>query len=198
MLGLDDLHADRGLAEVIGPGGEVLGMASKPIAVVSDNGPCFRGEVFKSAFAGPDPLLRHVRTRVRSPQTNGVIERWFGTLKYEHLFRGVIFDGDALDMEVHRFRIIYNTIRPHQAIDDRTPGSAFISCEQRKIDHSIISGGGRSPTARPAACECVRYSSNPSSSVVCGACDQTAEQRAGQFGRASSAEGEIVGFGDGE
>jgi transposase InsO family protein len=31
--------------------------------------------------------LRHQRTRVRSPQTNGVIERFFGTLKYEHLDR---------------------------------------------------------------------------------------------------------------
>jgi transposase InsO family protein len=60
-----------------------------------DNGACFRGEVFKTAFDKRDPPLRHVRTRVRSPKTNGVIERWFGTLKYEHLFRGVIIDGDA-------------------------------------------------------------------------------------------------------
>ncbi|WP_327118548.1 integrase core domain-containing protein [Nocardia sp. NBC_01730] len=125
VLGLADLRTDRGLAEVIGPAGEVLGMAPAPIAVVSDNGPCFRGEVFKTAFAGADPLLRHVRTRVRAPQTNGVIERFFGTLKYEHLFRGVIADGDALDMEVHRFRSIYDTIRPHQAIDDRVPSAAF-------------------------------------------------------------------------
>jgi putative transposase len=94
--------------------------------------PAFRGEVFKTAFDGPDPPLRHVRTRVRSPQTNGVIERWFGTLKYEHLFRGVITDGDALDMEVHRFRIIYNTIRPHQALDDRTPSTAYTGCDQLK------------------------------------------------------------------
>jgi putative transposase len=61
-----------------------------------------------------------------------VIERFFGTLKYEHLFRGVIADGDALDMEVHRFRIIYNTIRPHQAIDDRIPSTAFTGCDQQK------------------------------------------------------------------
>jgi putative transposase len=125
ILDLDDLRADRELTEVLGPCGEVLGMAPAPIAVVSDNGPCFRGAVFKTALAGPDPLLRHVRTRVRSPRTNGVIERFFGTLKYEHLFRRVIADGDALDMEVHRFRVIYNTIRPHQAIDDRVPSSAF-------------------------------------------------------------------------
>lgn len=125
VLDLDDLQTDRGLTEVLGPAGEVLGMAPAPIAVVSDNGPCFRGEVFKTAFDGPDPLLRHVRIRVRSPQTNGVIERWFGTLKYEHLFRRAITDGDALDMEVHRFRIIYNTIRPHQVLGDRTPCAAY-------------------------------------------------------------------------
>ncbi|WP_280444138.1 integrase core domain-containing protein [Nocardia brasiliensis] len=125
VLGLDDLRTDRGMAEVHGSAGEVIGMAPVPIAVVSDNGPCFRGEVFETAFAGPDPLLRHVRTRARSPQTNGVIERFFGTLKYEHLFRGAIADGDALDMEVHRFRIVYNTIRPHQALSDRVPGTAF-------------------------------------------------------------------------
>ncbi|WP_280331409.1 integrase core domain-containing protein [Nocardia wallacei] len=132
LLGLDDLRVDRGLAEVLGPAGEVLGMAPAPIAVVSDNGPCFRGEVFKTAFVGPDPLLRHVRTRVRSPQTNGVIERFFGTLKYEHLFRGVIADGDALDMEVHRFRSIYNAVRPHQAIGDRTPSVVYTGRDQRR------------------------------------------------------------------
>ena len=96
-----------------------------PIAVVSDSGPCFRGATFAEAFTGDDPLLRHVRTRVRSPQTNGVIERFFGTLKYEHLFRGPIADADALAVEVQRFRQIYNTIRPHQALSDRTPREAY-------------------------------------------------------------------------
>ena len=32
---------------------------------------------------------------VRCPQTNGVSERFFGTSRYEHRFRGVITDGDA-------------------------------------------------------------------------------------------------------
>jgi transposase InsO family protein len=31
--------------------------------------------------------LRARRTRARSPQTNGVIERFFGSLKYERLYR---------------------------------------------------------------------------------------------------------------
>jgi putative transposase len=52
---------------------------------------------------------------------------FFGTLKYEHLFRGYIGNGDALDMEAHHFRIIYNTIRPHQALNDRTPEQAYLA-----------------------------------------------------------------------
>jgi len=126
VLDLDDLRADRGVMDIVDAEDNVIAVAPAPIAVVSDNGPCFRGKVFQTAFAGDDPLLRHVRTRNKSPQTNGVVERFFGTLKYEHLFRGYIGDGDALDMEVHRFRIIYNTIRPHQTLADRTPKHAYL------------------------------------------------------------------------
>jgi putative transposase len=54
---------------------------------------------FADAFAGDDPLLGHVRTRVRSPQTNGVVERFFGTLKCEHRDRATIGDGNALAVE---------------------------------------------------------------------------------------------------
>jgi hypothetical protein len=39
---------------------------------------------------------------------------------------------NALDMEVHRLRTIYNTIRPHQALGDRTPSAAYTCCCQRK------------------------------------------------------------------
>jgi putative transposase len=95
------------------------------VTVVTDNGPCFRGGIYAEVFHGEDPLLRHVRTRVRSSQTNGVVERFFGSLKYEHLYRADIDDGDALAVEVHRFRHLYNTIRPHQALADRTPAQVY-------------------------------------------------------------------------
>jgi len=127
VLCLDDLRADRGTIELVDETtGEIIDVVPAPIALVSDNGPCFRGETYKTAFAGEDPLLRHVRTRVRSPQTNGVIERFFGTLKYEHLYRAPIDDGGALAMETARFRDIYNRIRPHQSLGDRTPRDAYL------------------------------------------------------------------------
>lgn len=128
ILELDDLRDDRGLMDVLDADDNIIGQAPAPIAIVSDNGPCYRGKDFQALFANQDdPLLRHVRTRIKSPQTNGVIERFFGTLKYEHLYRGYIGDGDALDMEAHHFRIVYNTIRPHQALGDRTPKKAYLN-----------------------------------------------------------------------
>jgi putative transposase len=162
VLDIDDLRADRGMMDVVDADDFVIGQAPAPIAVVTDNGPCFRGTVFADAFTGDDPLLRHVRTRVRSPQTNGVVERFFGTLKYEHLqklakqgdreaagealvakgneiraachliargsvYRAIIGDGNALAVEVNCFRHTYNTLRPHQALGDRTPRQTYLA-----------------------------------------------------------------------
>jgi putative transposase len=129
VLDLDDLRADRGVMDVVDADDYVIGEAPAPIAVVTDNGPCFRGVTFADAFAGDDPLFRHVRTRVRGPQTNGVVERFFGTLKYEHLDRATIGDGNALAVDVNLFRHTYNTLRPHQALDERTPRAAYLAVE---------------------------------------------------------------------
>jgi putative transposase len=46
------------------------------------------------------------------------------------LVRGFITDGDALDMEVHRFRILYNTIRPHHALGDQIPKAACLQLDR--------------------------------------------------------------------
>jgi len=67
VTGLDDLRDDRGLMDIADPDEFVLGQVLAPIAVVTD--PCFRGGIYAEVFRGEDPLLRHVRTRVRSPQT---------------------------------------------------------------------------------------------------------------------------------
>jgi len=64
--------------------GEITTVAV-PVAVVTDNGGAFKGAVFARVFARR-PQLRHIRTRIKSPGTNGVIERFFGTAKYEHLY----------------------------------------------------------------------------------------------------------------
>ena len=56
------LRDDRGELELVDENtGEVINVVPVPIAVVPGNGSCFRGETCRSAFAGDEPLLRHVR-----------------------------------------------------------------------------------------------------------------------------------------
>jgi hypothetical protein len=42
-----------------------------------------------------------------------------------HLCRATIGDGNALAVEVNLFRHTYNTLRPHQALDERTPRAVY-------------------------------------------------------------------------
>jgi putative transposase len=62
-----------------------------------------------------------VRTKYRSRQTNRVVERWFESVKYEHLFRLEIASGQVLAEETQWYRRLYNRVRPHEHLDFRTP-----------------------------------------------------------------------------
>jgi transposase InsO family protein len=46
-----------------------------------------------------------------------------------HLYRATIGDGNALAVEVNLFHHTYNTLRPHQALDERTPRAANLAVE---------------------------------------------------------------------
>ena len=96
-----------------------------PVVLVTDNGPCYKSADFTRFIAGR-PELRHVRTRHYAPQTNGVVERFNQSLKYEHLYRLEIGDGQALVEEIEAFRAIYNTIRPHETIEWARPLDAYL------------------------------------------------------------------------
>lgn len=92
----------------------------RPVALVTDNGPCFKSVRF-AAYIERRPELIHIRTRRKSPNQNGVRERAFGSLKYEHLYRLEIDDGHQLGQEVERYRELFNRIRPHEALAMRRP-----------------------------------------------------------------------------
>jgi transposase InsO family protein len=97
----------------------------QPLTIVTDNGPAFKSSTFAS-FIAVRPWLRHVRTRHRSPQTNGVIERTFGTAKYEYLFGRDAESGFDLHQQLQDWRQIFNHERPHEAIDDWLPHEAYV------------------------------------------------------------------------
>ena len=102
-----------------------------PSQVLTDN-----GKVFTGRFAQPpvevlfDRICRengidHILTQPRSPTTTGKIERFHRTLRTEfntrQVFRNLKMAQEALDEWVS----YYNTQRPHQALEDATPGSRF-------------------------------------------------------------------------
>jgi len=87
---------------------------------VSDNGAAFKSDLF-FRFILASSAFGHVRTRYRASQNNGVVERWTGTLKYDHLYWIEIRRGHDLAEECERYRLIYNQVRPHEALGFATP-----------------------------------------------------------------------------
>ena len=106
----------------------------RPVALVTDNGPCFKSRRF-AAFIEKRPELIHIRTRRKSPGQNGVRERAFGSLKYEHLYRHEIDDGHDLGRHVERYRQLFNQVRPHHSLAGRRPLDVHL---QTINDHQTI------------------------------------------------------------
>jgi putative transposase len=97
----------------------------QPVVIVTDNGPAMRS-IAVARWFNARPHLKHVRTRHKAPETNGVIERWFESLKYERLYRHDIADGLALEGHIGDFVDEFNRIRPHEAIDWQRPLERYL------------------------------------------------------------------------
>ena len=71
-------------------------------------------------------MLNSGPRRAKSPGQNGVRERAFGSLKYEHLYRHaeqIATLGD-LYREAEACRHVFNEIRPHEALGMHRPTSS--------------------------------------------------------------------------
>ena len=88
--------------------------------MVTDNGAAFKSDSFWR-FVNSHPHLEHIRTRHYAPETNGVVERFHRSLKYEHFHRCEIADAAELAEEVAAYISLYNEIRPHQALRQKRP-----------------------------------------------------------------------------
>lgn len=97
-----------------------------PKAIISDNGSPYG---LTSKYSKFDKWCRrrkieHIRTKVKRPQTNGKVERLFGTTKTE-------FENYAKG-DLERFRMIYNHVRPHESLFYKTPSQVFNDIENWK------------------------------------------------------------------
>lgn len=97
---------------------ELIKKFGAPREIISDNGAPYGLNSKHSKF---DVWCRrrniiHIRTKVKRPQTNGKVERIFGTIDKE-----ITFCNNDLEL----FRMRYNHLRPHQSLFAKTPAEVY-------------------------------------------------------------------------
>jgi len=87
--------------------------------VLSDNGSAYKSFVFRDACRAA--CIRHTRTQVRHPWTNGRAERFIGTIQRECAYRDHFHADSERALAIALFVPWYNTQRPHRALGGLTP-----------------------------------------------------------------------------
>jgi transposase InsO family protein len=87
--------------------------------VLTDNGSCYRSKPFARVLA--EAGIGHRRTRPYRPQTNGKVERFNLTLKWEWAYSRPYGTNASRTEALERWLHHYNYHRPHMAHAGRTP-----------------------------------------------------------------------------
>jgi len=95
---------------------------ARPV-LISDNGKQFLAKEFKEflRFCG----LRHVQTSPHYPQSNGKMERFYGTIKSEAIRRQSYLSIDDARKQIREYIEYYNEKRLHSSIYYLTPKDVF-------------------------------------------------------------------------
>jgi transposase InsO family protein len=97
--------------------------------IISDNGPQFIANDFKEFIRISG--MKHIRTSLYYPQSNGKIERWHKSLKTECIRPGVLLSLKDAREVVLNFVEHYNTVRLHSAIGYITPEAKLKGIEKQ-------------------------------------------------------------------
>ena len=109
-----------------------------PDSVLSDNGWTFRG--FRNGYTHFEKwLMNHdilpIHGRIMHPQTQGKIERFHRTMKTELLNQNKFKDILDADRGLQEWRMKYNNIRPHEALNMKCPAEVYIPSDRTYIDN---------------------------------------------------------------
>lgn len=107
---------------------EVFREYGMPESILSDNGAQFAG--FKKGYTQFEKWLMDldilpIHGRIKHPQTQGKIERFHRTIKQELLNHTTISDIADAENKFDIWREKYNNIRPHEALNMRTPADVY-------------------------------------------------------------------------
>jgi transposase InsO family protein len=108
---------------------ECLELVGIPLEVMSDNGSPFvvwmPGVLTLFGKTLEQLHIKHIRTQVNSPWTNGKIERFWGVLQAELLDRELFPTQEAAEAALTRFALYYDYHRLNGAIDWHTPAERY-------------------------------------------------------------------------
>ena len=102
----------------------------KPMDLMSDNDTAFchwaQGVINRFQKLLQDYDIRHLRTRVNSPETNGKIERFWRTLEEELLSKEIFSTIKQAQERLNAYIDHYNHHRLHKGIDYHVPSSLYL------------------------------------------------------------------------
>ncbi len=87
--------------------------------VMTDNGPCFYADRFRDTCR--DLALKHIRTRIYTPRTNGKAERFIQTAIREWLMQGSTKTPRKDKNQLSPWTHLYNWHRPHASLNQMPP-----------------------------------------------------------------------------
>lgn len=87
--------------------------------VMSDNGPCFCSDLFRDTCGRFQ--MRHLRTRIYTPQTNGKAERFIQTAIREWAYARLYQNSQERNQQLFGWIHEYNWHRPHASLNQAPP-----------------------------------------------------------------------------
>jgi transposase InsO family protein len=87
--------------------------------VMTDNGPCFCSDRFRDSCRMLE--MRHIRTRIYTPQTNGKAERFIQTAIREWAYARLYQNSEERKQHLFPWIHDYNWHRPHASLNQMTP-----------------------------------------------------------------------------
>ena len=106
---------------------KVLAQASsisqmRPMAVVTDGLTSYKDAITKEFFTQKAPRTQHVRIpNIRDHSNNNMVERLHGTIRQRNKIMRGLDDEQTAQTMMDGLRLYYNFIRPHSALDGKTP-----------------------------------------------------------------------------